>query len=119
MERTNDGCYRDYCDISKWVSIYELATILENWWIFILSFIAFFRCNALFIPSTPLYIGIAIRIYTTIICFLRTRNVIIRFETFSSFGNIFVFGMLIFSIAFYLQQYFYMQNKNKNDIEVL
>ncbi len=52
---------------------------LENWWIFILSFIAFFRCNALFIPSTPLHIGIAIRIHTTIICFLRTRNVIIRF----------------------------------------
>ena len=50
--------------------------------------------------------------------FFGQETLLFVFETFSSFGNIFVFGMLIFSIAFYLQQYFYMQNKNKNDIEV-
>ncbi|CKG62682.1 Uncharacterised protein [Streptococcus pneumoniae] len=79
MECANDGGYSNYCDISKWVSIYELATVFRKLVDFHSFVYRFFRRNALFIPSTPLYIGIAIRVYTTIICLLRTRNVIIRF----------------------------------------
>ncbi len=52
---------------------------LENWWIFIFSFIAFFRCNALFIPSTSLHMGVVICIHTASICLFWSRNIIIRF----------------------------------------
>ena len=58
--------------------------------------------------------GVVICIHTASICLFGQETLLFVFETFSSFGNIFVFAMLLVGIAFYLQQYFYIQNKNKS-----
>lgn len=113
MECANDGGYSNYCDISKWVSIYELATVFRKLVDFH-SFVYRFLGATHYLFHQHHYILALLFAFTQLLfAFFGQETLLFVFETFSSFGNIFVFGMLIFSIAFYLQQYFYMQNKNK------
>ncbi|HHY1426854.1 TPA: cytochrome C oxidase assembly protein [Bacillus cereus] len=84
---------------------------LENWWIFILSFIAFLGATHYLFHQHHYILALLFAFTQLLFAFFGQETLLFVFETFSSFGNIFVFGMLIFSIAFYLQQYFYMQKQ--------
>ena len=84
---------------------------LESWWIFIISFIAFLGATHYLFHQHHYILALLFAFIQLLFAFFGQETLLFVFETFSSFGNIFVFGMLIFSIAFYLQQYFYMQKQ--------
>ncbi|EEL86463.1 Cytochrome d ubiquinol oxidase, subunit II-like protein [Bacillus cereus AH1272] len=84
---------------------------LETWWIFIVSFIAFLGATHYLFHQHHYILALLFAFTQLLFAFFGQETLLFVFETFSSFGNIFVFGMLIFSIAFYLQQYFYMQKQ--------
>ncbi|HDR6997969.1 cytochrome C oxidase assembly protein [Bacillus cereus] len=84
---------------------------LENWWIFIFSFIAFLGATH-YLFHQHHYIWALLFAFTQLLfAFFGQETLLFVFETFSSFGNIFVFAMLLVGIAFYLQQYFYIQKQ--------
>ncbi|MBJ8051918.1 cytochrome C oxidase assembly protein [Bacillus cereus] len=84
---------------------------LETWWIFIVSLVAFLGATHYLFHQHHYILALLFAFTQLLFAFFGQETLLFVFETFSSFGNIFVFGMLIFGIAFYLQQYFYMQKQ--------
>jgi cytochrome d ubiquinol oxidase subunit II len=84
---------------------------LETWWIFIVSLVAFLGAAHYLFHQHHYILALLFAFTQLLFAFFGQETLLFVFETFSSFGNIFVFGMLIFGIAFYLQQYFYMQKQ--------
>ncbi|WP_242212054.1 cytochrome C oxidase assembly protein [Bacillus cereus group sp. BfR-BA-01383] len=84
---------------------------LENWWIFIFSFVAFLGATHYLFHQHHYIWALLFAFIQLLFAFFGQETLLFVFETFSSFGNIFVFGMLLVGIAFYLQQYFYMQKQ--------
>ena len=55
--------------------------------------------------------GVVICIHTASICLFGQETLLFVFETFSSFGNIFVFAMLLVGIAFTCNNIFIYKTK--------
>ncbi|MEH7458777.1 cytochrome C oxidase assembly protein [Bacillus sp. JJ1127] len=84
---------------------------LETWWIFIISFGAFLGATHYLFHQHHYIWALLFAFAQLLFAFFGQETLLFVFQTFSSFGNIFVFGMLICGISFYLQQYFYIQKQ--------
>ncbi|MDM5156164.1 cytochrome C oxidase assembly protein [Bacillus sp. DX1.1] len=86
-------------------------SFLEIWWIFIVSFGAFLGATHYLFHQHHYKWALLFAFTQLLFAFFGQETLLFVFQTFSSFGNIFIFGMLVCIIAFYLQQYFYIQKQ--------
>lgn len=84
---------------------------LETWWVFIISFCAFLGATHYLFHQHHYKWALCFAFTQLLFAFFGQETLVFVFQTFSSFGNLFVFGMLVCIIAFYLQQYFYIQKQ--------
>ncbi|EMA6341339.1 cytochrome C oxidase assembly protein [Bacillus cytotoxicus] len=82
-----------------------------TWWIFIISFCAFLGATHYLFHQHHYMWALLFAFAQLLFAFFGQETLVFVFQTFSSFGNIFVFGMLVCSISLYVQQYFYIQKQ--------
>ncbi|AWC29570.1 cytochrome C oxidase assembly protein [Bacillus cytotoxicus] len=82
-----------------------------TWWIFIISFLAFLGATHYLFHQYHYMWALLFAFAQLLFAFFGQETLVFVFQTFSSFGNIFVFGMLVCSISLYVQQYFYIQKQ--------
>ncbi|ENQ3079457.1 cytochrome C oxidase assembly protein [Bacillus multifaciens] len=96
------------------VNGYELVgwqKMMEMWWVFIVSFIGFLGATHYLFHQHHYQLAILFAFINLLFAFFGQETLMFVFQTFSSFGNIFIFGMLVCMLAFYLQQFFYIQKQ--------
>jgi cytochrome d ubiquinol oxidase subunit II len=96
------------------VNGYELVgwqKMIEIWWVFIVSFVGFLGATHYLFHQQHYQFALLFAFIQLLFAFFGQETLVFVFQTFSSFGNIFVFGMLICMLAFYLQQFFYIQKQ--------
>ncbi|PGZ99571.1 cytochrome C oxidase assembly protein [Bacillus pseudomycoides] len=96
------------------VNGYELVgwqKMIEIWWVFIVSFAGFLGATHYLFHQQHYQFALLFAFIQLLFAFFGQETLVFVFQTFSSFGNIFVFGMLICMLAFYLQQFFYIQKQ--------
>ncbi|MCP1124891.1 cytochrome C oxidase assembly protein [Bacillus sp. AFS018417] len=96
------------------VNGYELVgwqKMFEIWWVFIVSFVGFLGATHYLFHQQHYQFALLFAFIQLLFAFFGQETLVFVFQTFSSFGNIFIFGMLICMLAFYLQQFFYIQKQ--------
>lgn len=96
------------------VNGYELVgwqKMIEIWWVFIVSFVGFLGATHYLFHQQHYQFALLFAFIQLLFAFFGQETLVFVFQTFSSFGNIFIFGMLICMLAFYLQQFFYIQKQ--------
>ncbi|MGG0238729.1 cytochrome C oxidase assembly protein [Bacillus rhizoplanae] len=96
------------------VNGYELVgwqKMIEIWWVFIVSFVGFLGATHYLFHQQHYQLALLFAFIQLLFAFFGQETLVFVFQTFSSFGNIFIFGMLICILAFYLQQFFYIQKQ--------
>lgn len=91
--------------------IVEWKKMLEMWWVFIVSFAGFLGATHYLFHQHHYQFAILFAFINLLFAFFGQETLMFVFQTFSSFGNIFIFGMLVCMLAFYLQQFFYIQKQ--------
>lgn len=85
--------------------------MIEMWWVFIVSFAGFLGATHYLFHQHRYQFAILFAFINLLFAFFGQETLMFVFQTFSSFGNIFIFGMLVCMLAFYFQQFFYIQKQ--------
>lgn len=92
-------------DFTGWTSM------IHVWWIFAISLVGFLGATHYLFHQHHYQMALLFAFGQLIFAFFGQQTLVFVFETFSSFGNIFIFAMLVCMLGFYLQQFLYIQKR--------
>lgn len=92
-------------DFTGWINM------IGVWWIFVISFVGFLGATHYLFHQHSYQLALLFAFIQLLLAFFGQQTLVFVFETFSSFGNIFIFVMLVCMLLFYLQQFLYIQKR--------
>ncbi|CAM4033727.1 cytochrome C oxidase assembly protein [Bacillus manliponensis] len=92
-------------DFTGWINM------IGVWWIFVISLVGFLGATHYLFHQHSYQLALLFAFMQLLLAFFGQQTLVFVFETFSSFGNMFIFVMLVCMLLFYLQQFLYIQKR--------
>lgn len=85
--------------------------MMSIWWVFAISLVGFLGATHYLFHKHHYQFAFLLAFVQLVFAFFGQQTLMFVFQTFSSFGNIFIFAMLVCMLVFYLQQFLYIQKQ--------